>query len=171
MPDTRPFAVGTSPVKLMTPPGRTLVVTPAAVTRSSVLSSRAFFFDWHTPACVATNRPMTKRVRYSFARLACVERRAAESTSLEDDSARGHSRDCVMVLVWVSVGMAFMFDVKPILTPLATMLPTALTMFTPDAFDSDEPARLSEPAFVLLIVEPSTAMFWPTAEPMVVGPM
>ena len=67
--------------------------------------------------------------------------------------------------------MAFMLDVKPMFTPLATMLPTALTMFTPDALDSDEPDMLSEPELVLLIVEPSTAMFWPTAEPMVVGPM
>ena len=29
--------------------------------------------------------------------------------------------------------MAFILDVKPMFTPLATMLPTALTMFTPDA--------------------------------------
>jgi len=44
-PDTRPFAVGTAPEKLMTPPGRTLADTPAAVTRSSVASSSAFFLD------------------------------------------------------------------------------------------------------------------------------
>jgi hypothetical protein len=64
-----------------------------------------------------------------------------------------------MLLDWVSVGIAFMLDVKPMLTPLATMLPTALTMFTPDALDSVEPARLSEAELLVVIVEPSTAMF------------
>ena len=67
--------------------------------------------------------------------------------------------------------MAFMFDVKPMLTPLATMLPTALTIFTPAALDSAEPARLSEEVLVVVMVEPSTATFWADAEPMVVGPM
>jgi|HubBroStandDraft_1064217.scaffolds.fasta_scaffold06404_2 hypothetical protein len=44
-------------------------------------------------------------------------------------------------------------------TPLATMLPTALTMLTPDALDSDEPIRLSEAELLVVIDEPSTATF------------
>jgi len=67
--------------------------------------------------------------------------------------------------------MAFMLDVKPMFTPLATMLPTALTIFTPDALDSEEPIRLSAAVLVLLIVDPSTAMLSAFAWPMVVGPM
>jgi hypothetical protein len=51
------------------------------------------------------------------------------------------------------------------------MLPTAFTMFTPDALASAEPARLSESVLLVVIVDPSTAMFCAEAEPMVVGPM
>ena len=64
-----------------------------------------------------------------------------------------------MVFDCDSVGIAFRLDVKPMLTPLATMLPTALTMFTPDALDSAEPASESEAVEVVVIVDPSTAMF------------
>jgi hypothetical protein len=57
------------------------------------------------------------------------------------------------------------------LTPLATELFTALTIFTPDAPDSTEPIRVSEEDEFVVIVEPSTAMFAAFAEPMIVGPM
>jgi hypothetical protein len=44
-------------------------------------------------------------------------------------------------------------------------------MFTPEALDSVEPARLSESVVLVVIDDPSTAMFCAEAEPIVVGPM
>lgn len=56
------------------------------------------------------------------------------------------------------------------LTPFATMLFAALTIFTACAFCSAAPDSSTLDIEVVLILEPSTAIFSAVAEPMVVGP-
>jgi len=56
------------------------------------------------------------------------------------------------------------------LTPFATMLFAALTILMACAFCSAAPDSSTLETSVVLILEPSTAMFSAVAEPMVVGP-
>lgn len=48
-----------------------------------------------------------------------------------------------MLLTWFKVGVEFMFVVRAILTPFATMLPAAFTMLIAVAFCSAAPERLT----------------------------
>jgi len=56
----------------------------------------------------------------------------------------------------IEVGMVFMFVEWAILSPLATMPPTAFTMFSAEAFCSAEPARATL-SFVFVLICPLSA--------------
>jgi hypothetical protein len=63
-----------------------------------------------------------------------------------------------------------MLVVRAMLTPLATMLPAALTRLIAATFCCAEPDRSMLEVLVAVRVEPSTAMFCPVAEPMLTAP-
>ncbi len=63
-----------------------------------------------------------------------------------------------------------MFVVRAMLTPLATMLPAALTRLIAATFCCAEPDRSMLEVLVAVTEEPSTAMFCPAAEPKLTAP-
>ena len=75
-----------------------------------------------------------------------------------------------MVLTWVTAGAELTLAMWEMLTPFATMLFAAFTMFRACAFCSAAPDNSTLDVAVVLIFEPSTAMFSAVAEPMLVGP-
>jgi hypothetical protein len=75
-----------------------------------------------------------------------------------------------MVLTWVTAGAELTLAMWEMLTPFATMLFAAFTMFRACAFCSAAPDNSTLDVAVVLIFEPSTATFSAVAEPMFVGP-
>jgi len=75
-----------------------------------------------------------------------------------------------MLLTWFRVGVEFMLVVRAMLTPLATMLPAALTRLIAATFCWAEPDRSMLEVLVAVTLEPSTAMFCAAAEPMLTAP-
>jgi len=63
-----------------------------------------------------------------------------------------------------------MFEVRAMLTPLATMLPAALTRLIAEAFCRAEPDRSTLEVLVAITVEPSTAMFCAEAASKLTAP-
>jgi hypothetical protein len=75
-----------------------------------------------------------------------------------------------MLLTWETAGAELTLAMWDMLTPFATMLFAALTILIACAFCSAAPDRSTLDVVVVLILEPSTAMFSAVAEPMFVGP-
>jgi hypothetical protein len=74
------------------------------------------------------------------------------------------------MFTWLRVGVEFMLVVRAMLTPLATMLPAALTRLIAVAFCSAVPDRSMLEVLVAVRVEPSTAMFCAAAESKLTAP-
>ncbi len=75
-----------------------------------------------------------------------------------------------MLLTWLRVGVEFMLVVRAMLTPLATMLPAALTRLIAATFCWAEPDRSMLEVVVEETEEPSTAMFCAAAESKLTAP-
>jgi hypothetical protein len=75
-----------------------------------------------------------------------------------------------MLFTWLRVGVEFMLVVCAMLTPLATMLPAALTRLIAAAFCCAEPDRSMLEVLLAVSVEPSTAMFCAAAESKLTAP-
>jgi hypothetical protein len=75
-----------------------------------------------------------------------------------------------MLLIWETAGAELTLAMWDMLTPFATMLFAALTIFRACAFCSAAPDSSTLELAVVLILEPSTATFSAVAEPMSVGP-
>lgn len=75
-----------------------------------------------------------------------------------------------MLFTWLRVGVEFMLVVCAMLTPLATMLPAALTRLIAVAFCSAVPDRLMLEELLAVRVEPSTAIFCAAAESKLSAP-
>src|SRR5665213_1335878 len=75
-----------------------------------------------------------------------------------------------MLFTWLRVGVEFMLVVRAMLTPLATMLPAALTRLIAATFCCAEPDRSMLEELLALRVEPSTAIFCAAAESKLTAP-
>lgn len=75
-----------------------------------------------------------------------------------------------MTFIWLRVGVEFILVVWAMLTPLATMLPAALTRLIAVAFCWAVPDRSMLEELLAVRVEPSTAMFCALAESKLTAP-